>query len=76
MFTTSSTDEADPLLGLELAFLLLLQRLGVSTLLGLELAVLLRLVRRLGVSIVSIYRLGMPLPLLLEALFPILLYRC
>jgi hypothetical protein len=74
MFTTSSTDEADPLLGLELAILLLLLRLGVTTLLGLELAVLLRLVRRIGVSIVS--RLGMPLPLLLKALFPVLLYRC
>ena len=74
MFTTSSTDEADPLLSLELAVLLLLQRLGVTTLLGLELAVLLRLVRRLSVSIVS--RLGMPLPLLLEALFPVLLYHC
>ena len=73
MFTTSST-KADPLLGLELAVVLLLQRLAVSNFLGLELAVLLRLVRRLGVSIVS--RLGMPLPLLLKALFPVLLCRC
>ena len=71
MFTTSSTDEADPLLSLELAILLLLQRLGVATLLGLELAVLLRLVRRLGVSIVS--RLGMPLPLLLKQFLEFLL---
>lgn len=71
MFTTSSTDEADPLLGLELAVLLLLHRLGITTLFGLELAILLRLVRRLGVSIVS--RLGMPLPLLLKALFSVLL---
>ena len=75
MFTTSST-EADPLLGLELAVVLLLQRLGVSNLLGLELAVLLRLVRRLSVSIVSACRLGMLLPLLLKALLPVLLNRC